>query len=93
MALTSILIKTLEKLVKSEILKKIEHALDPVQFAYRANRGGEDATVTLLDSVFKRLLLFVDFSSLLIRRLLEQLDLSNNVVRWISNGVRSLIFN
>lgn len=66
-ALTSILIKTLEKLVNSEILKKAEHAFDPMQCAYRANKGGEDATVTLLDSVFKHLLLFVSFSSLLIR--------------------------
>lgn len=40
--------KTLEKLVRAEILKRTEHTLDPIQFAYRPHRGVEDATVTLL---------------------------------------------
>ncbi len=70
-ALTSILMKNFEKLVRSEILKITEHALDPMQFAYRPHRGVEDATVTLLHLLFKHVersgaharILFTDFSS------------------------------
>ena len=98
-ALTSILMKTLEKLVRAEILRKTEHALDPMQFAYRPHRGVEDATVTLFNLLFKHLegngsharLLFVDFSSafntiqprILIGRLLELFEISNNLMGWI----------
>ncbi len=98
-ALTSILTKTLEKLVKKEILRKTKHTLDPKQFAYRPHRGVKDATVMLLNLLAKHLkgngsharLLLVDFSSafntiqphVLIDRLLEQFTLSNNIVGWI----------
>ncbi len=98
-ALTSIVMKTFEKLVRSEILKKTEHDLDPMQFAYRPLRGVEDATVTLMNLLFKHLegkgtharLLFLDFSSafntiqphIFTERLLEQFDLSYNLVGWI----------
>lgn len=93
--------KVFEKLVRSEILRKTEHSFDPLQFAYRPRRGVEDATVTLLNLLFKHLdnngsharLLFIDFSSafntiqphILTTRLLEQFDLSNNLVGWILN--------
>ena len=53
-ALTSILMKTFEKLVRSEILRETEHALDPMQFTNRPHRV-EDATVTLLNLLFKHL--------------------------------------
>lgn len=97
-ALTSIVMKAFEKLVKSEILKSTEQDLDPMQLAYRPNRGVEDATVTLLNFLFKHLeekgtharLLFIDFSSafntiqphVLSLRLLEHFNLSNNLVGW-----------
>ena len=69
-ALTSIVMKVREKLVRSEILRKTEHLLDPLQFAYRLRRGVGDATVTLLNLLFKHLdnngsyaiLLFIDTS-------------------------------
>ncbi len=80
-----------------------EHAPDPVQFAYRPHRGVEDATGTLLNMLLRHLdgngtrarLLFVDFSSafdtiqphILTKRLLEQFDLSNNLVGWILNSL------
>ncbi|KAK0132217.1 hypothetical protein N1851_032981 [Merluccius polli] len=35
--LTSLLIKSFEKIVKSELLGRTAHALDPMQFAYRAH--------------------------------------------------------
>ena len=72
-ALTSLVMKCLEKLVKEEILSVVNPILDPLQFAYRPGRGVEDATCTLMDmlllhldldnaSVFARLV-FIDFSS------------------------------
>lgn len=63
--------KSLEKLVKRDLLTKTEHLLDSLHFAYRAGRGIKDATATLLNWVLKNLegtknhtkLLLRDFSS------------------------------
>ena len=68
-ALTSLVIKCFEKLIKKVLLIKTENLLDPQQFAYRARRGVEDATATLLNLILKHLegsnthakILFVDF--------------------------------
>ena len=100
-ALTSILMKTFEKMVRTELLRKTECVLDPLQFAYRPHRGVEDATVTLFNSILSHLegpgsharLLFVDFSSafntiqphILTNRLLEQFDVSKILAGWILN--------
>ena len=70
-ALTSILMKCLEKLVRSHLFKNIQHILDPFQFAYLPNRCVEDATATLIHNVLQHAettnaysrVLFVDFSS------------------------------
>ena len=70
-ALTSLVMKTLEKLVKSLILPITESQLDPLQFAYRAGSGVEDAKLFILDKVYTHLekptahakILFADFSS------------------------------
>lgn len=40
--------KTFEKLVKQELQKLVEEQLDPLQFAYSASRGVEDAILTLI---------------------------------------------
>jgi hypothetical protein len=72
--------------------------MDQLQFAYRARRGVEDASVTLLDLITRHLdkagtftrVLFMDFSSafntlqphLLFSRLLD-LDVHSNIVLWI----------
>lgn len=93
-ALTSVLIKIFEKSVRSEILRRTEYALDPMQFAYMPHRVVEDATVTLLNLLFRHLdgkgtharLLFSLYTikhHILTRRLLEQCELSNNLVGWI----------
>ena len=63
--------KTFEKLVRNDILKKTQSDTDQFQFAYRPHRGVEDAIVTMTNMIFKHLegrgthaqLLFVDFSS------------------------------
>ena len=98
-ALTSLAMKSFEKLIKWKILDKVQHLLDPLQFAYRAGRGVEDATLTLLNLVYKHLegnktharILFVDFSSafntiqphLLAEKLLSRFNLDFKLVGWI----------
>lgn len=70
-ALTSLVMKSFEKLIKAELLKATEHLIDPLQFAYRSKRGVQDATITLLNYIYKHLesssnhvrLMFVDFSA------------------------------
>ncbi len=70
-ALTALVMKQFEKLIKAELVAKTENLLDPLQFAYRAGRGVQDATATLLNLLLKHLqgsknharLLFIDFSS------------------------------
>ena len=102
-ALTSLIMKSLEKLIKKEILGKTEHLPDPLQFAYRTHRGVQDATITLLNLIYKHLegsknhvsLLFVDFSSafntiqphLLVEKLIEYFYLDCNIVGWILDFV------
>ena len=63
--------KCLEKIVKTEVFKQIEHLLGPLQFACRHGEGVEDATLTILNLLHAHLekensnakILFVDFSS------------------------------
>lgn len=102
-ALTSVLIKIFEKLVRSEIMKSTEGALDPMQFTYRP--GGCNCNAA--KHAFKHLgingtharLLFVDFSSafntiqpnILTERLLEQFNFSNNLVGWILGSLTFLL--
>ncbi|XP_033109699.1 uncharacterized protein LOC117110956, partial [Anneissia japonica] len=70
-ALTSLIMKCLERFVVNQIKPVKEPKLDPMQFAYRAHRGVEDATATLVHYTKKHLetsnsyarLLFIDFSS------------------------------
>jgi hypothetical protein len=70
-ALTSLVMKTVEKIVKRAVLNLTETNLDPLQFAYRAGRGVEDAKLFILNTLYVHLekpkaharLLFADFSS------------------------------
>ncbi len=70
-ALTSLVMKCFEKFVRDKLLLKTQSLLDPLQFAYQARRGVEDASSTLLNMIMKHLdarktevrLLFVNFSS------------------------------
>ena len=74
-ALTSVVMKCFEKLVKAHICSSLPNTLDPLQFAYRPNRSTEDAITHILHSVLSHLdkskgkvlnyvrLLFVDYSS------------------------------
>ena len=98
-ALTSLVMNTLEKIVKSLILSAAEPILDPLQFAYRAKRGVEDAKLFLLDKLYKHLelpqsharILFADFSlafntmqpHTLAQKLISNFSLQHDLVLWI----------
>ena len=75
-ALTSIEMKCLERIVKNVLCKQVKPHSDQYQFAYTSNRCVEDATLALTDFVLKHVdkrntsikknfvkILFVDFSS------------------------------
>jgi hypothetical protein len=70
-ALTSIPMKCLERLVLKHLRENTKCIMDPLQFAYQAKRGVEDAVVSLLHRVYTHIessgsyarILFVDFSS------------------------------
>jgi hypothetical protein len=47
-ALTSVIMKCFERLVKDHITSTLPDNLDPFQFAYRPNRSTDDAIATAL---------------------------------------------
>ncbi|XP_059819192.1 uncharacterized protein LOC132390609 [Hypanus sabinus] len=70
-ALTPVVMKCFERLVKPHITASLPSSLDPLQFAYRPNRSTEDAISTTLRTVLSHLdnkgtcarILYLDFSS------------------------------
>src|SRR4029434_5254644 len=70
-ALTPIIMKCFEKLVRNHITTSLPPTFDSHQFAYRANRATEDAIATALHTTLTHVeqrgnyarLLFIDFSS------------------------------
>ncbi len=70
-AITSLVMRTFEKLFKQEILKQAEGEIDLLQFACQSGRGVEDAILMLLNLLVQHLkapkthtrILFFDFSS------------------------------
>ncbi|XDV11181.1 hypothetical protein PO909_000189 [Leuciscus waleckii] len=97
-ALTSLVMKCLERLVAQHIKACLPPSFDPHQFAYRANRSTEDAIAITLHATLSHLehsgsyarLLFIDFSSafntiipdILIKKLLG-LHLPPSTCAWI----------
>lgn len=67
--LTSVIMKCFEKLVRSAHISQVK--IDPFQFAYQANKGVDDAIMTLWHNLCEHLakpktyarILFADFSS------------------------------
>ena len=100
-ALTPVIMKCFEKLVRTHIVSNLPPRLDPHQFAYRANRSTEDAIAAALHFALSHLeqrgsyvrgLLFVDFSSafntILTNRLvtkLSDLGISHSICLWIKD--------
>ena len=54
-ALTSVLCKCMERIICRELITSVSDRLDPLQFAYRAKRGVEDATLTILHTITQHL--------------------------------------
>ena len=61
----------MERLVCNQLIKYVANRVDPLQFAYRAKRGVQDATLTLFNLIASHpetsgtnfRVLFMDFSS------------------------------
>ena len=69
-ALTSVIMKYFERLVKDHITSILPDTLDPLQFAYRPNKSTDDAIAIALHTALSRLdkrnthvrMLFIDYS-------------------------------
>ncbi len=100
-ALTSIVMKDFERLVKSHICSSIPVTLDPLQFAYRPNRSTDDAISQVLHSSLTHIdssngnyarLLFIDYSSafntivpIKLASKLTDLGLNSSLCDWIQD--------
>ncbi|KAK3568617.1 hypothetical protein QTP86_010634 [Hemibagrus guttatus] len=99
-ALTSVVMKSFERLVLAYLKSITGPLLDPLQFAYRANRSVDDAVNMGLHFILQHLdksgtyvrLLFVDFSSAfntiiptLLQTKLTQLSVSSSICQWITS--------
>ncbi|KAK3569663.1 hypothetical protein QTP86_002629 [Hemibagrus guttatus] len=99
-ALTSVVMKSFERLVLAYLKNITGPLLDPLQFAYRANRSVNDAVNMGLHFILQHLdksgtyvrLLFVDFSSAfntiiptLLQTKLTQLSVPSSICQWITD--------
>ncbi len=99
-ALTSVVMKSFERLVLPHLKSFTSSLLDPLQFAYRANRSVDDAINLALHFILQHLdspgtyarILFVDFSSAfntilpaLLQDKLSQLNVPDSTCRWITD--------
>ncbi len=100
MALTSVVLKSFKKLALAHLKDITVPSLDPLQFAYRANRSVDDAVNVGLHYVLQHLdrpgtyvrMLFVDFSSAFntiipdtLQNKLTQLSVPTSVCQWINS--------
>ncbi len=99
-ALTSVVMKSFERLVLAYLKASTGPLLDPLQFAYRANRSVDDAINMGLHFTLQHLdrpgtyvrILFVDFSSAFntiipdtLQNKLTQLSVPTSVCQWINS--------
>ncbi|KAK3508089.1 hypothetical protein QTP70_013446 [Hemibagrus guttatus] len=99
-ALTSVVMNSFERLMLSYLKDITDPLLDPLQFAYRANRSVDDAVNMALHFILQHLnspgsyarILFVDFSSAfntiipaLLRDKLFQLNVLDSMCSWITD--------
>uniref|UniRef100_A0A8C1G2X1 Reverse transcriptase domain-containing protein n=1 Tax=Cyprinus carpio TaxID=7962 RepID=A0A8C1G2X1_CYPCA len=99
-ALTSVVMKSFEKLVLAYLKDITGPLLDPLQFAYRANRSVDDAINMGLHFILQHLdktgtyvrILFVDFSSAfntiiptVLQTKLTQLSVPSSICQWITS--------
>ena len=98
--MTSVVLKSFERLVLSHLKSITDPLLDPMQFAYRANRSVDDAVNMALHFILQHLdsagtyarILFVDYSSAfntiiptLLQDKLSQLYVPDSTCRWITD--------
>ena len=97
-ALTSVIMKCFERLVKSLICSSLPPTLDPMQFAYRSNRSSDYAISLTVHTALSHLdkgntyvrMLFIDYSSAfstiipsrLVSKLVD-LELNISLCKWI----------
>ena len=97
-ALTSVLMKSFERLVLAHLKSITDPLLNHLQFAYRANRSVDDAVNMALHFMLQQLdspasyarILFVDFSfntiiPALLQDKLSQLNVTDSTCRWITD--------
>ncbi len=99
-ALTSVVMKSFKRLVLAYLKASTGPLLDPLQFAYRANRSVDDAVNMGLHFILQHLdrpgtyvrILFVDFSSAFntiipdtLQNKLAQLSVPTSVCQWINS--------
>ena len=97
-AMTSTVMKIFERIVLNIIVPEVAEFIDPLQFAYRKNRGVDDALLYLLNRLLSHLdkpstsirLMFYDFSSAfntiqphVLSQKLCNMKLSPPIIMWI----------
>ena len=102
-ALTPILAKCFESVLCKHLKSDVMSKLDPLQFAYKAKRGVDDACLTLVNLVAKHVqhsknfcrILMIDFSSafnsiepLILLRRLADLGVNNNLILFINDFLK-----
>eukprot|EP00057_Strongylocentrotus_purpuratus_P005534 XP_003731185.1 PREDICTED: RNA-directed DNA polymerase from mobile element jockey-like [Strongylocentrotus purpuratus] len=99
-ALTSVVMKSLERLVLEKLTSSVLPLLDPNQFAYKAKRSVTDAVFTLTNTLYEHLdkarcyarATFIDFSSalntiepLILLQKLQQLQVQPSLILWLQD--------
>lgn len=100
-ALTPIIMKCFERVVKGILMEETKAFTDPLQFAYQKNRGVDDAVAVLSHTILSHLekpktyvrVLFIDFSSafntvvphILINKLYHDMNINPNLLLWIGD--------
>ena len=105
-ALTSVVMKYLEKIVLHNLIQPIQERIDTCQFAYQRNKSAQDAVLSLTQAIYQHLdkkqcyakALFIDFSSAFNTiqpfRLLEKLkflDVKPSLILWICDFLSARI--
>ena len=97
-ALTPAIMKVFERFVLKLLLNEVKEQLDPLQFAYKAKRNVEDASLLFTNNILKHLeknryyvrVLLFDFSSafntiqphVMVHKL-KYLNLRNDTIAWV----------
>ena len=97
-ALTSVLMKCLEKLILAMILPSVTPFQDPCQFAYKSKRSVDDAITIFTDNIYRHIensktfcrVMFIDFSSafntinpIILLEKLQSRNINKHLCAWI----------